>query len=66
MIVSDNGIGSRHIVKGIGFAGMEERLAALGGAMELSSPEDGGFRLKVDIPLVGTRAGANPEAENGT
>jgi signal transduction histidine kinase len=64
MIVSDNGVGSRHIVKGIGFAGMEERLAALGGAMELSSPEDGGFRLKVDIPLAGT--GANPELENGT
>jgi signal transduction histidine kinase len=52
MIVSDNGIGSRNIVKGIGLAGMEERLAAVGGTMEVSSPEDGGFRLKVDIPLV--------------
>jgi signal transduction histidine kinase len=62
MIVSDNGIGSRHIVKGIGLAGMEERLAALGGALELSSPEDGGFRLKVDIPLTG----AGSEAGNGT
>jgi signal transduction histidine kinase len=59
MIVSDNGIGSRHIVKGIGLAGMEERLAALRGAMAISSPEDGGFRLKVDIPLVGTGHGTD-------
>jgi signal transduction histidine kinase len=35
---------------------MEERLATLGGTMEISSPEDGGFRLKVDIPLVGIGA----------
>jgi signal transduction histidine kinase len=66
MIVSDNGIGSRHIVKGIGLAGMEERLAALGGAMAISSPEDGGFRLKVDIPLVGIGADAGLSEQTGT
>jgi signal transduction histidine kinase len=52
MTVSDNGIGVRHIVKGIGLAGMEERVAAVGGTLEAYSPEDGGFRLKVTIPLV--------------
>jgi signal transduction histidine kinase len=66
MIVSDNGIGSRRIVKGIGLAGMEERLAALGGAMEVSSPEDGGFRLKVDIPLVGIAPEAVSREKTGT
>jgi signal transduction histidine kinase len=45
---------------------MEERLAALGGAMEVSSPEDGGFRLKVDIPLVGAGSGGDSGGENGT
>jgi signal transduction histidine kinase len=54
MTVTDNGIGARHIVKGIGLAGMEERLAAVGGTLEVSSPEDGGFRLRVAIPLVAT------------
>jgi signal transduction histidine kinase len=54
MMVSDNGIGARQIVKGIGLAGMEERLAAVGGTLEVFSPEDGGFRLKVIIPLVDT------------
>ena len=52
MTVADNGVGSRNIVKGIGLAGMEERLASVGGIMEVSSPEDGGFRLKLEIPLV--------------
>ncbi|MDR1948861.1 MAG: histidine kinase [Spirochaetaceae bacterium] len=52
MTVSDNGIGARHIVKGIGLAGMEERLATVGGTMDIVSPEDGGFRLKIAIPLI--------------
>jgi signal transduction histidine kinase len=51
MLLRDNGIGAQNIVKGIGIAGMEERLAALGGKLEVSSPEDGGFALKVTIPV---------------
>jgi signal transduction histidine kinase len=51
MLMRDNGIGAQNIVKGIGIAGMEERLAALGGKLEVSSPEDGGFALKVTIPV---------------
>jgi signal transduction histidine kinase len=51
MLMRDNGIGAQNIVKGIGIAGMEERLAALGGKLEVSSPEDGGFALKVVIPV---------------
>jgi len=52
MTVRDNGKGAANIVKGIGFAGMEERLAAVGGTLEAYSPLDGGFTLKVTIPLV--------------
>jgi signal transduction histidine kinase len=51
MLLRDNGTGAQNIVKGIGIAGMEERLAALGGKLEVSSPEDGGFALKVVIPV---------------
>jgi signal transduction histidine kinase len=51
MILRDNGIGAQHIVKGIGLAGMEERLALLGGKLEVWSPEDGGFVIKVVIPV---------------
>jgi signal transduction histidine kinase len=52
MTVSDNGRGARQIVKGIGMAGMEERVVAIGGTLRAYSPEDGGFRLNVVIPLV--------------
>jgi signal transduction histidine kinase len=52
MIVRDNGIGTQQIVKGIGLAGMEERVAQVGGSLEVTSPEDGGFCVKVAIPLL--------------
>jgi signal transduction histidine kinase len=51
MTVSDNGLGAQNIVKGIGLAGMEERIAALNGTLEIASPEDGGFRITARIPL---------------
>jgi signal transduction histidine kinase len=57
MTVTDNGIGASNVVKGIGLAGMEERLEAVGGTLEVSLPPEGGFRLKITIPLVNT-AGA--------
>jgi signal transduction histidine kinase len=52
MTVTDNGIGADNIVKGIGLAGMEERLEPVGGALVVSSPQEGGFRLRITIPLV--------------
>ena len=51
MTVTDNGIGAKMIVKRIGLAGMEERLAEIGGNLDLSSPQDGGFRIRVRIPI---------------
>jgi signal transduction histidine kinase len=51
MTVSDNGIGASNVVKGIGLAGMEERLETVGGTLEVSSPPEGGFRLRISIPL---------------
>jgi signal transduction histidine kinase len=50
--ITDNGKGARTIIKGIGLAGMEERLASMGGNLKWSSPEEGGFRLAVTIPFV--------------
>jgi len=52
MTVKDNGIGSKHIVQGIGLAGMEERLHAVGGLLETGSSAEGGFELVIKIPLV--------------
>ncbi|GHT77980.1 hypothetical protein FACS1894130_03760 [Spirochaetia bacterium] len=62
MTVRDNGIGAQQIVKGIGLAGMEERVDQVGGTLEVSSPEDGGFCLKVVIPLLNTEITSGEEA----
>jgi signal transduction histidine kinase len=52
MTVTDNGIGASTIVKGIGLAGMEERLGSVGGKMDVSLPGEGGFRIGIRIPIV--------------
>jgi len=51
IIVQDNGLGAQQVVKGIGLSGMEERLGNLGGTLETGSVPEGGFRLKVQIPI---------------
>lgn len=52
MKIQDDGIGSSKIVKGIGLAGMEERLAEQGGSLNASVPKAGGFILEIKIPLT--------------
>lgn len=52
MTVKDNGVGSKQIVKGIGIAGMEERLKTVGGVLEAGTSAEGGFKLDIKIPLV--------------
>lgn len=51
MTVTDNGSGARGIVKGIGLAGMEERLSEVNGVLHASTPAEGGFRIEIRIPL---------------
>jgi signal transduction histidine kinase len=60
MTVTDNGTGARQIVKGIGLAGMEERLAAVGGSLSVSSSSGDGFCLKVEIPLTAAEQARPP------
>lgn len=56
MIIKDDGIGAKEVVKGIGFAGMEERLNKVYGKLKTSTPAEGGFRLEIQIPLVNIAA----------
>ena len=52
MTVKDNGIGSRQGVKGIGLAGMEERLSVVGGELQAGDSAEGGFKLEIKIPAM--------------
>jgi len=53
--ITDNGKGSRQIVKGIGLTGMEERLKIVDGELTASTLPEGGFRLTVSIPVQGRK-----------
>jgi signal transduction histidine kinase len=53
MTVTDNGVGATVVIKGIGLAGMEERIESIGGKLDVFTPAEGGFRLVITIPLVG-------------
>ncbi len=62
LTVTDNGVGAKVIVRGIGLAGMEERIEPFGGKMVTSNPVEGGFRICITLPIPEKSAG---EKENG-
>jgi signal transduction histidine kinase len=51
--VSDNGIGCKKIMKGIGISGMEERITNLGGSILIPNKVNG-FEILASIPWKGT------------
>lgn len=57
--VSDNGIGLADSVEGAGIRGMRERALLIGANFSISSGEDGGTEVRLDVPfpteLVGVR-----------
>ena len=66
MSVKDDGAGSKNIVKGIGLAGMEERLEKTGGVLDIESPKDGGFKITIHIPLTGQEGAETYEETQNT
>ena len=51
--VSDDGRGGAHLGKGHGLAGLADRLAAVEGRLDVTSPEGGPTVLTAGIPLAG-------------
>lgn len=51
IIVLDNGSGATKIIKGLGLAGMEERISKMRGTVHAMNAPEGGFQLTVIIPL---------------
>jgi signal transduction histidine kinase len=51
LLIQDNGIGGADITKGSGLVGVKDRVEALGGRMQLSSPPATGTSLFITIPL---------------
>ena len=51
--VGDDGIGGADASRGSGLRGLEDRVGALGGSIELESPPGGGTVLRARNPLAG-------------
>ncbi|MDH2415533.1 sensor histidine kinase [Nocardioides sp. CER19] len=55
VVVSDDGTGGAHLSKGLGLAGLRQRLTAVGGAFDIDSPEGGPTIVAASIPIGAAR-----------
>jgi signal transduction histidine kinase len=53
VIVSDDGVGGADVEAGSGLRGLHDRVSALGGTLEVDSPEGEGTRLRAVLPCAG-------------
>jgi signal transduction histidine kinase len=51
-VVSDDGVGGAELDAGSGFQGLQDRVGALEGTLEVESPRGNGTRVSARIPLV--------------
>jgi signal transduction histidine kinase/uncharacterized protein YhfF len=63
--IADDGRGGADAGSGSGLRGLRDRVAALGGRLELDSPPGAGTRLTATIPLAPWRSAAEPFLEFG-
>jgi PAS domain S-box-containing protein len=52
VVVADDGVGGADPAGGTGLRGLADRVEALGGSLEIVSPEGGGTTLRAEIPLA--------------
>jgi signal transduction histidine kinase len=53
LLIQDDGIGGADFGKGSGLIGLQDRVEALGGHMEIASPPGSGTSVHIGIPLGG-------------
>jgi signal transduction histidine kinase len=49
--ISDHGCGGADMTKGSGLRGLQDRLGAVSGKLELNSPAGGGTILRAQVPM---------------
>jgi signal transduction histidine kinase len=53
LAIRDDGVGRADPVRGSGLVGLGDRIEALGGTLEVTSPAGGGTTLLIEVPLEG-------------
>jgi signal transduction histidine kinase len=60
LAIRDDGIGGADPGQGSGLIGLSDRIDALGGSLQLTSPTGDGTTLQVEIPLAGHSSAGSP------
>jgi signal transduction histidine kinase len=60
LVISDDGVGGVDPSHGSGLVGISDRVEALGGALDVTSPAGGGTTLQIQIPLKPQKAALSP------
>jgi signal transduction histidine kinase len=61
LVIRDDGIGGADPGHGSGLVGLSDRIAALGGTLQVTSPAGEGTTLLIEIPLEGHGSARSPE-----
>jgi signal transduction histidine kinase len=60
-MIRDDGVGNADPSQGTGLVGLADRIEALGGRLQISSPAGSGTSLSIEIPINSHCAVAGPE-----
>jgi signal transduction histidine kinase len=61
LAIHDDGIGGADLGQGSGLLGLSDRIEALGGTLEVTSPAGRGTTLLIEVPLEGQSSAVSPE-----
>jgi signal transduction histidine kinase len=61
LAIRDDGIGGADPAQGSGLVGLSDRIEALGGTLQITSPDGGGTTLFIEIPVEGQSGAGSPE-----
>jgi signal transduction histidine kinase len=61
LAIRDDGIGGADLGRGSGLVGLSDRIEALGGTLQVSSPVGSGTTLLIEMPLESQSSAASPE-----
>jgi signal transduction histidine kinase len=61
LAIRDDGVGGANIGQGSGLVGLSDRIEALGGRLEVTSPAGSGTSLLIEIPHEGHSSAVSPE-----
>ena len=61
LAIRDDGIGGADLSQGSALLGLGDRIEALGGTLQLTSPADGGTTLLINVPLEDQSSAVLPE-----